>query len=198
MSDDILGIPSAGADATDEPLGGGEVEDVTELPNPEDFDFDAFIEGVRPGRRAVKVVTRADLMAERDQIVYRAEQLGDEDETEAAALLDRFREVTALIEESQRVFVVEARSDARSKAIVEEVGPEPTKNTPEHEAWDDKVMLHRLADAIVVPSNVTVDGLAKLRDAVPSEFVKLWGAFVETMTNPVRGLSADPNFLLRR
>jgi len=40
--------------------------------------------------------------------------------------------------------------------------------------------------------------LAKLRDAVPSEYAELWGAFVETMTNPVRRLSADPNFLLRR
>lgn len=176
--------------------------DVTPELDPEDFDFDAFVAGVRPGRRAVTVAMRPDLMGERDQIALRSKELGDsdEDEAEAEELLTRFLEITEQIKASQRVFVVEARSDARAKAIMKQVGPEPGKKASQadRDEWEEAVRVARLADAIVVPSNVTAKGLGKLREANEYGFVQLWGAFIEAQTNPTRGLDVDPNFLLGR
>src|SRR5690625_519464 len=204
-NDDVLGEPTV-ADVDDEPLGTvaepeePESRDITREPDPEDFDFDEFIAGVRPGRRAVRVTMRTDLMGERDQIALRAQELGDDDEDEAEALFARFREITEQIKGSQRDFVVEARSDARAKAIMKQVGPEPGKKASqaERDEWEDQVMEARLADAIVVPSNVTAKGLRKLREANEYAFVQLWGAFIEAQTNPTRGLGVDPNFLRGR
>lgn len=174
--------------------------DVTPELDPQDFDFDAFVKGARPGRRAVPVAMRPDLMAERDQIVLRAEELGDDDEAEAEELFARFREITETIKTSQRDFVVEARSDARAKAIIKQFGPEPGKKATqdERDEWNDRVMEARLADAIVTPSNVTAEGLRKLREVNEAAFVTLWGAFLEVTSNPTRGLGVDPNFSLRR
>src|SRR5699024_11542835 len=89
--------------------------DVTRELDAEDFDFDAFVEGVRPGRRAVRVTMRADLVAELDRIAIKAEGLTDPNGDEAQALMDEFDEVKEQIRASQRVFVVEARSDERGK-----------------------------------------------------------------------------------
>ena len=204
-NDDVLGEPTV-ADVDDEPLGTvaepeePESRDITREPDPEDFDFDEFIAGVRPGRRAVRVTMRPDLMGERDQIALRAQELGDDDEEEAEALFARFREITEQIKGSQRDFVVEARSDIRAKAIMKQVGSEPGKKASqtERDEWEDAVMEARLADAIVVPSNVTAKGLRKLREANEYAFVQLWGAFIEAQTNPTRGLGVDPNFLRGR
>ncbi|HLS02591.1 MAG TPA: hypothetical protein VK054_11540, partial [Beutenbergiaceae bacterium] len=94
VNDDVLGEPAV-ADVDDEPLGvvaepeEPESRDITREPDPEDFDFDEFIAGVRPGRRAVRVTMRPDLMGERDQIALRAQELGDDDEEEAEELLAR-------------------------------------------------------------------------------------------------------------
>lgn len=203
MTDKLLNdVPHDPAD--EELLSGDEPAsvDVTPELDPEDFDFDAFVEGARPGRRAVTVTMRPDLMGERDQIALRAQELGDndEDEDEAEDLLTRFREITEQIKASQRVFVVEARSDTRAKAIMKKIGAEPGKKASkaERDAWEDKVMEARLADAIVVPTSVTAKGLRKLREANEYAFTQLWLAFIEAQTNPTRGLGVDPNFLLGR
>lgn len=179
----------------DDTLGGPEVTDVSEALDAEDFDFDAFVEGVRPGRRAVRVTMRADLVAELDRLATRAQSLGDDD-AEADELLARFDEVKHQILDSQRTFIVEARSDARGKSIVkqlEKLGyPKPGKKADEDaaEKWNTEAAIHRLADAIVVPSNVSVEGLRKLNDRAESEINKLFGAFMDVCTNPTKGVTA--------
>lgn len=207
VNDDSLGDPAV-TDVDDDTLGGEpEVVDITRDPDPEDFDFDEFIAGVRPGRRAVKVTMRADLSAELDHLIHRAEALPDDmdaGEREAAenALLDEFEAVKAQILASQRVFVVEARSEHRMRQIVklmEKQGlPKPGKKAADEEvyAWNSELALHRLADAIVVPSNVTVEGLRKLDQVAEAEIQKLFGAFIDASQNPTKAVT--PNFSLRR
>lgn len=178
----------------DDSLGGPEVTDASSALDAEDFDFDAFVEGVRPGRRAVRVTMRADLVAELDRLAIQAESLGDDD-AEADELLARFNEIKQQIIDSQRTFIVEARSDARGKQIVkhlEKLGySKPGKKTDEDEAekWNTEAALHRLADAVVVPSNVSVEGLRKLNDRAESEIQKLFGAFMDVCTNPTKGVT---------
>lgn len=180
----------------DDTLGGPEVTDASSVLDAEDFDFDAFVEGVRPGRRAVRVTMRADLVAELDRLSIQAESLDKEDDDAADELLARFEEVKAQILDSQRTFIVEARSDARSRSIVkhlEKLGnPKPGKKASEDEVqeWNTEAALHRLADAVVVPSKVSVEGLRKLNDTAESEIQKLFGAFVDVCTNPTKGVTA--------
>lgn len=186
----------------DESLAGDDVVDITNDLTPEDFDFDAFVDGVRPGRRAVRVTMRADLAAEIDQIAIQAEALEDPNGDEAQALYDRFEQIQAQIVASQRMFVVEARSDHRGRQIIKQMEKqgitEPGKKATQAEIqeWNEEVAIRRLADAIVIPSNVTVDGLKKLEERAPSEVNKLYGAMHQVNTNPVKGV--DPNFSLRR
>lgn len=212
MTDDSLGTPAID-EVDDEPLGTvtepeePESRDITRDPDPEDFDFDEFIAGVRPGRRAVKVTMRADLSAELDHLIHRAEELPKDMEPEErkiaeAVLLDEFEAVKAQILASQRVFVVEARSSHRTNQIIkrmEKVGlPKPGKKATEEEveSWNNELGLHRLADAIVVPSNVTVEGLRKLDQVAEAEIQKLFGAFIDASQNPTKAVT--PNFSLRR
>ena len=195
------GLPSEEA-VVDESLAGDDVVDITNDLTPEDFDFDAFVDGVRPGRRAVRVTMRADLAAEIDQIAIQAEALEDPNGDEAQTLYDRFEQIQAQIVASQRMFVVEARSDHRGRQIIKQMEKqgitEPGKKATQAETqeWNEEVAIRRLADAIVIPSNVTVDGLKKLEERAPSEVNKLYGAMHQVNTNPVKGV--DPNFSLRR
>jgi hypothetical protein len=203
MTDDVLGTPATEDQTTDEALGGTpDVEDITNDVTPEDFDFDAFVDGVRPGRRAVRVTMRADLAAEVDQIAIKADGLDDPNGEEAQALLDRFVEVKEQIAASQKVFVVEARSEHRARQIIkqmEKLGmPQPGKKADEDEIreWNEELAIRRLADSIIVPSNVTVEGLKKLNSVAESEVNKLFGALHDVNTNPTK--SVDPNLSRRR
>src|SRR5699024_12308034 len=79
MSDDVLGTAD-NKQVDDDVLGGApEVEDITETVTPEDFDFDAFVAGVRPGRRAVRVTMCAYLVAETEQLGIQFDDLDDAD-----------------------------------------------------------------------------------------------------------------------
>lgn len=209
MTDEALGEATAPEEPTedlrtldDQPLGEETPVDVTRELDAEDFDFDAFVEGVRPGRRAVRVTMRADLVAELDRIAIRAEGLADPNGDEAQELADEFDRIKDQIRASQRVFVVEARSDERGKQILnhlEKLGHQrPGKKATEEqvEAWNTEAMLHRLADAIIVPSNVTVEGLRKVNAVAEAEVQKLVGAFVDASANPTKGIT--PPFSPRR
>lgn len=178
----------------------GDIIDITEELNVEDFDFDAFVDGVRPGRRAVKITMRADLMLELDRIIaeYEATDKEDRDEEE---LLTRFNAVKAEVIASQRLFVVEARSDARIDEIKEEMRtlgkPEPNRKATEEmrREWREELLLRRLADAIITPSNVTYEGLAKLREVAESQINLLVGTMQMVNSNPTDGVKGvTPDF----
>ena len=202
VQDGSLADGTTNAEVIDDSLAGDDVVDITEDVAPEDFDFDAFVDGVRPGRRAVRVTMRADLVAEIDQIAIQAEALEDPNGEEAQALLNRFEQIKEQIAASQKVFVVEARSEHRMRQIVKQMEKlgvtKPGKNADEDEIreYNEELALRRLADAIVVPSNVSVDGLRKINEVAESEINKLFGALHDANTNPTK--SVDPNFSLRR
>lgn len=210
MTDEALGETTATEatetvdrpDIKDQPLGEEVPVDVTGELDAEDFDFDAFVEGVRPGRRAVRVTMRADLVADLDRVAIKAEGLADPNGDEAQELADEFDRIKDQIRDSQRVFVIEARSDERGKQILkhlEKLGHQkPGKKSTEDqiEAWNMEAALHRLADAIIVPSQVSVDGLRRLNATAQSEFEKLLGALMEVSANPTKGIT--PPFSPRR
>lgn len=202
MSDDVLGTTD-NKPVDDDVLGSStEVEDITEDVTPEDFDFDAFVAGVRPGRRAVRVTMRADLVAEIDKLAVEADTIEDSNGDEMWALYERLQDLKQQIFDSQRTFVVEGRSDHRRREVakrLEKLGVDkPGKKASEDEVRDynHELALHCLADAIVVPSNVTVEGLRKLYEISSSEVDKLSGAFLDASTNPTKGV--DPNLSPRR
>ena len=178
----------------------GDIVDITKELNVEDFDFGAFVDGVRPGRRAVKITMRADLMLELDRIIaeYEATDKEDRDEEE---LLTRVNAVKAEVIASQRMFVIEARSDARIDEIKEEMRtlgkPEPNRKATEEmrRAWREELLLRRLADAIITPSNVTYEGLAKLREVAESQINLLVGTMQMVNSNPTDGVKGvTPDF----
>src|SRR5690625_1008972 len=182
----------------------GDIVDVTEDLNVEDFDFAAFVEGVRPGRRAVKITMRADLMVELDRIIaeYEASSKTERDEED---LLERYNAVKAEIIASERIFVVEARSDSRINEIKDEMRrlgkPEPNrKATAEMRSdWREELLLRRLADAIITPSNVTYHGLIRLRKASEAQINKLVGTMQMVNSDPTAGLKGvTPDFSLGR
>lgn len=202
MTDDVLGT-TANSDVNDDVLGAtSDVEDITHDVTPEDFDFDAFVAGVRPGRRAVRVTMRADLAAEIDQIAIQADELDDHNGDDAQALMARFEDIKAQIKASQRTFVVEGRSDNRREQIaktLEKLGHQkPGKKASEDEqkAYNLELALHVLADAIVVPSNISVEGLRKLNNISDAEVNKLMGAFSDASMG--RSVGVTPNLLQRR
>lgn len=184
-------------EAVDESLG-GETFDATENLDVEDFDFAEFVAGVRPGRRAVTVTMRADLYAEIDKLAAELES-GKIGEDRAEEVLAKFREIKQQIVDSQRVFVVEARADYRTEEIIDSMRKsghvKPKANAPKHlqDAWNVELMLRRLADSIVTPSNVTYEGLVKLREVAESQINLLAGAVVSV--NAGESPSAvTPNF----
>jgi len=185
----------------DEALGGDPVTDITEPLDVEDFDFNEFVEGVRPGRRAVKITMRPDLVAERDKLVESFDEArGKKDTDYAEQVLGEVRALHDRIFASQRIFVIEARSESRREAIREVMAkqgrPEPNKKATRamRNEWTEEYVLRQLADAIITPSNVTYEGLAKLREVGEPQINILMGAFNDVNTDPlrnVRGLTPD-------
>jgi len=204
MTDDVLGAPlNDDEQVIEDTLGDTpDIEDVTGEITAEDFDFDAFADGVRPGRRAVRITMRSDLAAELDQLLIEADELDDPNGEDAQALYARYQQIKDQIKASQRVFVVEARSEHRMRQIIkqmEKLGmPEPGKKASQDEIrdWNEELALRRLADAIVTPSNVSVEGLRKMYYTAESEVNKLYGALHDANTNPTK--TVDPNLSQRR
>lgn len=156
----------------DESLADVIVADVSAEQTPEDFDFAAWLEGVRPTRRAVTLYQRADVIAELEALAERIESLPDGPEVDEA--VDRF---DALKDEFHhgRVFVVEARSPEWVEHFQAEarkalgVKGEPTQ------AQDARVLFEQLAAQIVTP-RVDADQLERLQNVNAGEFNKLAAA----------------------
>lgn len=164
--------------------------DVTPDLDPDDFDFEAFLDGVRPARRAVKVYARADLLADLDELedeITRATKSQDRNR-----LVKRFDQVRDEFYASGRYFVVEARSgewiEEFQKQAEKRLGVDAGLDvataedlTPEQVKARQDIGMLLLAQQIVVPSNVTVEGLQRLAERVPGEVSKLIVA--QTMVN---------------
>lgn len=158
--------------------------DVTPEVDVEDFDFEAFLSGVRATRRAVKVYARADLVAQMEEVAG-----GYRENMPAAAKKKILAEVTRLRDEfeaSGRWFVAEARSSEWVEKFREDatqragdtgaLDAEQDDLTPEQVKARQQVTLMQTAAQIVSPSGVTVDGLERLGQIAPAELNKVIAA----------------------
>lgn len=185
-SDDTLATPAA-----------VETVDTTVAPTPEDFDFEAWLGGVRATRRSVKVYARADLVGRMEEVAatYR-------DDLPAAAKRKIEADVLALraeFEESGRWFTLEARSSEwvkdfraetarRLKLDVGDESADVADLSPEQVRAREAVTLEQVAAQTVVPSGVTSAMLARMQSVAETEVSKLVVAMV--MANSQQAQSA--------
>lgn len=186
--------------------------DVTNLPEPEDFDFGEFVAGVRPTRRAVVLYQRNDIRADLDLLDDKIEMMrkSGEDTSEQEEIREG---VAAELLGSGRMVIVEARSsdwiaafykkmrdqglDLNSKALNPD--KKPPKDRAEELAKKKLALAHKLArlqlvEQIVHPSKgVTLEALEKLAENSEKEIDKLFGAL--NAANGQAGVT--PDFSLR-
>lgn len=154
----------------------------TEPANPdhldaETFSLDDWVSGIVGTTRSVRLYSRADLLAEIDEVQARirvtrqipAEDRGINDESPES--LSAHLEVLAeQFEESGRTFRVQGRSFAHREALekrLKDVDPDVS---------DEDVFLHQLADQVVEPSGVTVDTLRVLHERAEPQLAMLSAA----------------------
>ncbi len=168
----------------------------------EDFDFDAFLAGVRSTRRSTKVYARADLVATMEELAQ-----AYEDSTVAAErtrIINEFDKARDDFHASGRWFTVEKRSGEWVEKFRADTAKRLGLNLGDGE--DDKgdpdaqmtALLHQLAEQVVVPSGVTYEGLRRLYDVNEGELNKLIVA--GAMANQQQAESAkvvSPGFSLR-
>lgn len=167
------------------------VADTSAPADPEDFDWDDFLAGVRPTRRSVKIHPRGDLLATMDECEVQLDALALEHEeksttaarkkvikTEFETLADRMDSLKAEFNASARWFTVEARSSEWVEKFRKGYAKDNGFTLPEdgEEIDSDKgidMLLAQLAEQIVVPSGVTAKNLHRLYDVAESEVQKL-------------------------
>lgn len=145
----------------DQPLG---VDATTADLSADDFDFGAWLSGVRPTRRAVQLYARGDLVARLDELEGRIDAATDDEVDE---LLEEFERLRAEFRDG-RWFIVEARSPE----WVEEYRKRHTGKGKVSEAGQARILIGQLAEQIVQPQ-VTAEQLSTLYDRNPGELNKL-------------------------
>lgn len=172
------------------------IDDVTDLPAPEDYDFAAMVAGVKPNRARVRIRPRSDLYA-------RLQELGEEiqavpsDEDVPDDLLDEW---AALKAEYDKTFVVviEGRTSDWVRQFRKEVkarGINPDRkglSDAERAAQTERLTNAQIAAQIVHPTKgVTEESVAALAAANEVEANKLFQAVLQVNTRP----SGDVAFL---
>lgn len=149
------------------------------LDDPDDFSFDDFLGGVTPFRRAVRLYSRPDLVAEMDQLaatIIQDKAYGATDPVQA------FNAVREQFYASGRWFVLEGRSadwvEETRKRLVAERGYTVDErgvlsDGPDREQVLEAITHEMLRLQLVTPSNATVEGMAALAAKVPGEYRKL-------------------------
>lgn len=179
LGEDYDPVPEPGQ----QPQDGLETVDVSPPLDPEDFDFEAFLAGARPFRRAVRLFMRADLIADLDELGARITNAPDG--TDTSGLVTRFYDVKREFYDSGRWFVLEARSpewvEAQRKEMVKEFGLSLKKDGsvgdgPRRDEALESMTHEMLLRQIVTPTGVTRAGLAALADRSPGEYRKLLAA----------------------
>ena len=159
----------------DQPLASDPSVDIFEAPTVTDFDFQSWLEGVRPTRRAVRLYARADLIGRMEEVAGEAadaEKLGDSDAL--AGLVDEMETLRETFDASARWFVVEARSpewvDDFHRIRARDMG---IKKGEPGERQKQQILLEQLAEQIVTPTGVTAEALAVMLDRAAGEVNKL-------------------------
>ena len=179
------------------------IVDSSVTPVPEDFDLDAWLDGVRPTRRSVKLYPNAHLVARLEEIADRIDNTPDGENVDA--LIDEFEQVKAQLQ-SGVWFTVEKRSSEwvaqfqkdlakRLNLDLSRKGDGTAKNPKD----STTVSLHQLAAQIVSPEGVTYNHLRKLVDHNEGEAIKLLNAMESANNTLAEGAGVlDRDFSERR
>lgn len=188
------------AEATPEPVTHEDfIDDVTDLGDPEDYDFAAMVAGVKPNRARVRIRPRSDLYA-------RLQELGEEIQAVPAdeeVPDDLLEEWDALRSEYDKTFVVvvEGRTSDWVRHFRKEVkarGINPDRkgmSDDERAKQNGRLVNAQIAAQIVHPTKgVTEESVAALGAANEVEANKLYMALTQVNTRP----SGDVDFLRGR
>lgn len=140
----------------------------------EDFDFAEFLFGARPTRRSTKLYMRADLVGQLEELIQDLEAAGDDPATDP-----KVRELYDTFHASGRWFTVEKKSGEWETKFrqdtINRLSIKVDKDGNVLSAADGlAIAFEQTAAQIVVPSNVTADGLRKLYDVNQGEVNKLF------------------------
>lgn len=158
--------------------------DVTHDVTAEDFDIDAFVAGVRPATRAVKIYARADLLApiaELDERIQRHDaqaQAGEDPDEDADELIEQIEALQDEFLASGKWFHVRGRSDAWRDGL--------KKKLKKAGASDNDITLEMVAASIVTPSGVTKKHLKAIQEINEAEVKKLVVAWQFACTQPTK------------
>ena len=207
MSDEsLIDDPNASPDEPEQPLvaedddiDDPDIEDATEEPDEEDYDFLAFAQGVRPTRRAVMLYQMNDVRADYDLLKEKIDlkRSAGEDTKEDEALL---AEVAAELIGSGRKVIVEARSSdwmRQFRKDMKKKGVDPSKDKMSDEAramMTEKWINELIAAHIVYPkTGISAEAIETLSQNNEQEVEKLHVAV--RAADGERGVS--PDFLRR-
>lgn len=198
MSDEsLIDDPTVDPDEPDEaPLvDDDDIEDVTVEPTEDDYDFAAFVAGVRPTRRAVMLYQNNDVRADYDLLKEKIEmkRAAGEDVTEDQELL---AEVAAELIGSGRKVIVEARSSDWVKQFRKDMkkrGIEPGKEKASDEAramMATQFVNEFIAAHIIYPrTGISAETIAALAKNNEQEVERLHQAV--RLADGERGVSPD-------
>lgn len=155
------------------------VDTTPPLPPPAEFNLQAFVRGVRPTRRSVKLYQQADLVSQLEKLADQIEQLPDGPQVDA--LIDQAEDLQAKFLSGGVWFTVEKRSSEWVQAYRERTAAAAGLKNTDTEQAKMQLMLHQLAAQIVEPAGVTVEDLRAMYDQNEGEVSKLVVAM--TMVN---------------
>ncbi len=150
--------------------------DASVATNPEDFDFPAWLEGVRPTRRGVRLYSRADVIA-------RLEQVADEiDAAPEGAAVNALIDEAEALQDTWRAGVVWVVVEKRSTEWLDDFRERGAKRLGvtldgdgecDDKAKAQRLMFEQIAAQIVEPEGFTADHLERLYQANEGEVAKL-------------------------
>lgn len=186
MTDEVLTDatpPNRGDEVSEETL--EVVRDATEKYNAKDFDFAAFVAGIRPTRRAVTIYSRGDLAAERDLLRARIAESEDvgAPAKDRAEMRKRLKEITQEIADESIDVVVEGRSSEWVRRLNEALVKDGVEDLAVRTS-------HIIAEQTVEPGGVTAELLEQIRKVSEPQ----WAALSHATQAANQGEGVAPDF----
>lgn len=198
-----VGLTDQVPDPDDGAIGtGDEPEDITVLPEPEDYDFSAMVAGVKPSRARVRIRPRSDLKPLLEELAEWFSSMEGQD-VPADVLAEReaeWDEVKAAYDQTF-VVVVEGRTSDWVRELwrsLKNRGIDPGRKglSPSAKAEHERRRVNaQIAAQIVHPTQgVTEAAIAALAEANEPEVSKIYAAVTQVNTRP----AVDATFLRGR
>lgn len=148
--------------------------DTTVEPTPENFDLDAWIDGVRPTRKSVKLYPSAHLVARMEELAVEIDNADDDDNVDH--LIDEFEQAREQFKDGVW-FTVEQRASEWQRQFRKDLAKRHNlKDDTDHDA--ETISLYQLAAQLVQPEGVTFNQLRKLQQSNEGELAKLINAMI--------------------